>query len=133
MIEIVLCTDDNYVMPTAVLMTSIAASNPDEQIHYNIISAGLSQAAQDTLSRNLVNPSFGISFYTIDESYLKDCPIRRGEHVSIATYFRLLLPTILPKEIGKVLDVTESRVSQLHTKAITRLRARLTNSRRGII
>ena len=37
------------------------------------------------------------------------------------------------KEIGKVLDVTESRVSQLHTKAITRLRARLTNSRRGII
>ncbi|MBO7429992.1 MAG: RNA polymerase sigma factor WhiG [Spirochaetia bacterium] len=37
------------------------------------------------------------------------------------------------KEIGKVLEVTESRVSQLHTKAITRLRARLTNSRRGII
>ena len=30
------------------------------------------------------------------------------------------------KEIGKVLEVTESRVSQLHTKAITRLRARLT-------
>ena len=29
MIEIVLCTDDNYVMPTAVLMTSIAASNPE--------------------------------------------------------------------------------------------------------
>ena len=37
------------------------------------------------------------------------------------------------KEIGKVLDVTESRVSQLHTKAIIRLRARLTNSRKGII
>lgn len=103
MIEIVLCTDDNYVMPTAVLMTSIAASNPEEQVHYNIISAGLSQKSKDALSRHLVNPSFGISFYTIDESYLKDCPIRRGEHVSIATYFRLLLPTILPKEIDKVL------------------------------
>ena len=37
------------------------------------------------------------------------------------------------KEIGKVLDVTEARVSQRHTKAIIRLRARLTNSRRGII
>ena len=37
------------------------------------------------------------------------------------------------KEIGKVLDVTESRVSQLHTKAIIRLKARLTNARRGII
>jgi RNA polymerase sigma factor for flagellar operon FliA len=37
------------------------------------------------------------------------------------------------KEIGQVLDVTESRVSQLHTKAILRLRAKLTNIRKGIV
>jgi RNA polymerase sigma factor for flagellar operon FliA len=37
------------------------------------------------------------------------------------------------KEIGEVLDVTESRVSQLHTKAILRLRAKLTNVRKGIL
>jgi len=36
------------------------------------------------------------------------------------------------KEIGQVLEVTESRVSQLHTKAILRLRAKLTNMRKGI-
>ena len=29
------------------------------------------------------------------------------------------------KEIGQVLGVTESRVSQLHTKAVLRLRAKL--------
>ncbi|MDR0448606.1 MAG: RNA polymerase sigma factor WhiG [Treponema sp.] len=37
------------------------------------------------------------------------------------------------KEIGQVLEVTESRVSQLHTKAILRLRSRLTNMRKGIM
>ncbi len=37
------------------------------------------------------------------------------------------------KEIGKVLEVTESRVSQLHTKAIMRLRAKLTNIKKGIV
>ncbi len=37
------------------------------------------------------------------------------------------------KEIGKVLEVTESRVSQLHTKAIMRLRAKLTSLRKGIL
>jgi RNA polymerase sigma factor for flagellar operon FliA len=37
------------------------------------------------------------------------------------------------KEIGQVLEVTESRVSQLHTKAIVRLRAKLTNIRKGIV
>ncbi|MDR2096502.1 MAG: RNA polymerase sigma factor WhiG [Treponema sp.] len=36
------------------------------------------------------------------------------------------------KEIGQVLDITESRVSQLHTKAIVHLRAKLTNIRKGI-
>ncbi len=36
------------------------------------------------------------------------------------------------KEIGKVLDVTESRISQLHTKAISRLRGKLTNMKKGI-
>ncbi len=37
------------------------------------------------------------------------------------------------KEIGRVLEVTESRISQLHTKAIMRLRARLTNVKKGIM
>ncbi len=37
------------------------------------------------------------------------------------------------KEIGQVLEVTESRISQLHTKAIMRLRSRLTNIKKGIM
>jgi RNA polymerase sigma factor for flagellar operon FliA len=37
------------------------------------------------------------------------------------------------KEIGKVLDVSESRISQLHTKANLRLKAKLTNVRKGIM
>ena len=37
------------------------------------------------------------------------------------------------REIGEVLEVSESRISQLHTKANLRLRAKLTNLRRGII
>ena len=37
------------------------------------------------------------------------------------------------KEIGKVLEVTESRISQLHTKAIMRLRSKLTNVKKGIM
>ncbi|MDR2490923.1 MAG: RNA polymerase sigma factor WhiG [Spirochaetaceae bacterium] len=37
------------------------------------------------------------------------------------------------KEIGQVLDITESRVSQLHSKAIDRILQKLTNVRKGII
>jgi len=37
------------------------------------------------------------------------------------------------KDIGRVLQVTESRVSQLHSKAILHLRSKLTNIRKGIV
>lgn len=37
------------------------------------------------------------------------------------------------KEIGKVLDVSESRVSQLHTKAVLRLRGRLGRRKKDLI
>lgn len=37
------------------------------------------------------------------------------------------------KEIGEVLEVSESRISQLHSKANLRLRSKLTNVRKGII
>ena len=37
------------------------------------------------------------------------------------------------KEIGQVLEVTESRVSQLHTKAIMRLRIKLKSGPKGIV
>jgi Lipopolysaccharide biosynthesis proteins, LPS:glycosyltransferases len=105
MVDIVLCTDDNYVMPTAVLMTSIGHANKALDIHYHIVTAGLSQASQDKLARNKGSERSSISYYTIDESFLKNCPVRPGEHVSIATYFRLMLPTILPQSITKVLYI----------------------------
>ena len=37
------------------------------------------------------------------------------------------------KEIGEVLAVTESRISQLHTKAIMRMRSRLSHVKKGIL
>ena len=37
------------------------------------------------------------------------------------------------KEIGKVLGVSDSRVSQLHTKAVLRLRGRLSRMKRVLV
>jgi RNA polymerase sigma factor for flagellar operon FliA len=51
---------------------------------------------------------------------IKDLPEKQRLVLSLYYYEDLNL-----KEIGKVLDVTESRVSQLHTQAILRLKAKL--------
>lgn len=105
MVDIVLCSDDNYVMPTAVLMTSIGHANKLLDIHYHIVTAGLSKDSQDALARNKGSEHSSITFYTIDESFVKNCPVRPGEHISLAAYFRLMLPSILPQDITKVLYI----------------------------
>ena len=59
---------------------------------------------------------------------IKELPDKEKKVLVLYYYEDLTL-----KEIGEVLAVTESRVSQLHTKAIMRLRAKLTSFKRGIV
>ena len=54
---------------------------------------------------------------------IQDLPER--ETLVIALYY---FENLTLREIGEVLGVTESRVSQLHSKAVLRLRSRLKSS-----
>lgn len=64
----------------------------------------------------------------VDASELKDrvadaiARLPEREKLVIALYY---YENLTLREIGEVLGVTESRISQLHTKAVLRLRSRL--------
>lgn len=58
---------------------------------------------------------------------LKELPDRELQVVILYYYQELTL-----KEIGKVLNVTESRVSQLHGRALQKLKAKLFSYRKGV-
>jgi RNA polymerase sigma factor for flagellar operon FliA len=51
---------------------------------------------------------------------IDDLPYQEKIVISLYYYEELTM-----KEIGKVLEITESRVSQIHTKAILHLRTKL--------
>ncbi len=53
---------------------------------------------------------------------------QREQQVLILYYYE----EMTLKEIGKVLKVTESRISQIHTSANLKLKAKLTNIKKGI-
>jgi RNA polymerase sigma factor for flagellar operon FliA len=59
---------------------------------------------------------------------IRDLPEKEQKVLVLYYYEDLTL-----KEIGKVLEVTESRISQLHTRAMMHLRIKLTNVRKGIM
>lgn len=70
----------------------------------------------------------------VDASELKDrvadaiARLPEREKLVIALYY---YENLTLREIGEVLGVTESRISQLHTKAVLRLRSRLQRRRRS--
>lgn len=108
MIEIVLCTDDNYVMPTGVLMQSIGKNCKYSNIHFIIISCeGLKESTKDSFIK-IVN-QFGntIDFYCYDLNKIS-LPVGLNgqlEHLTITAYMRLFIPEILPLSIKKVLYI----------------------------
>lgn len=100
----ILCaTDDNYVPYCGIMLTSLFENNKNQNIVVYLMTAGLNKkniADFDKLAR-LYHQA--IRIILVDNEKLKKCPIRIGDHVSIVTYYRLLAPILLPKDVGKVL------------------------------
>lgn len=101
--NIVLCFDKNFIIPIAVLLKSIELSNINEKFNIHIITANLPDDSKINFEKNINKDVFNLSYYHIDDSILKFCPVRPGDYINIATYFRILLPSILPENIDNVL------------------------------
>lgn len=82
--------------------------------------------APETMNPDILVEKEEIRDYIIDA--IKKLPDKEKKVIVLYYYEDLTL-----KEIGEVLEVTESRVSQLHTKAIMRLRGRLGRIKSNIV
>ena len=85
---------------------------------------------QVSLLDTLHDPDAADPSRAVDESELKDrvadaiARLPEREKLVVALYY---YENLTLREIGEVLGVTESRVSQLHTKAVLRLRSRMSD------
>jgi RNA polymerase sigma factor for flagellar operon FliA len=104
----------NHVRPVSVLSIDEAStfSNVDKMSILNLL--------ESCKINNPLNQLKLKSVKSIVTGAIEDLPERQRLVLSLYYYEDLNL-----KEIGKVLRVTESRVSQLHAQAISRLRAKL--------
>jgi RNA polymerase sigma factor for flagellar operon FliA len=90
------------------------------------VSIGETIEAPDSLKPDIVVEREEIKRVVME--VIQQLPEKEKKIVVLYHYEDLTL-----KEIGQVLEITESRVSQLHTKAMMRIRAKLTNVRKGIM
>jgi len=106
MIHILLSTDNNYIMPSAVMMKSVSVNNADTNVTFHVLVDGSVEDKQkEQLETTINNTKHKIVFHNIDRKLFERFPMVSGvkHYISFATYYRLLIPSLLSEEIHKVI------------------------------
>jgi len=114
-IVIVCAADNNYSMPLAVTMRSAIENLKDNcKIFFYIIDGGIDPFNRQKILNSLIPGKCEIEFIKISDSLIDsitkahdnlktELTTSRPEHVSITSFYRLLIPNLLPKQLEKVI------------------------------
>ena len=101
----VLCATDNRYAPyCGIMLTSLLENNKDNAIDIYIFGG------QDIKSDNIKKFKYfeqsyncHVNVITIDDRLLSSCPVNHDTNITLATYYRLLAPQILPDSVRKLI------------------------------
>ena len=105
--NICFATDDKYAKPTAIAMMTVMLTNKDEEIHFYILSQSLldenKRTLENTVKKYSSKSKVEFCFLTNDILSQFFSTLKKSDHVSLATYFRIYIPSLLPKNVDKIL------------------------------
>ncbi len=106
-IHVCFSSDNNYVQHLSVAVHSVVASRKSgDELEIHILDGGISEENKTLLYNAVPQECADIHFVAIDEEKFRDAPIQTVQgthsHVTLATYYRLLLPELLP-HVDKVI------------------------------
>lgn len=109
--HIALGFDKNYIIPIYTLLTSIFLNNSRLQLFFHVIASGLTQEEKDRLSAYVKENKAQIQFHKISEKQVaEDVVIPAGSHFTIATYYRLFFPALMPQAVDTLLYIDSDTV-----------------------
>lgn len=98
-IPICLAADKNYLQPLAVTMASILKNKAaSDDIRFYILENTFSDSDRQLLSQLKSIADFEIEYINVQDKVLNLFPLKKKDRVSIETYFRLLIPELIPHE-----------------------------------
>ena len=104
-IDIVICTDTNYIMPCGILFYSICKNNLMHNIVFHaVIDDSVTKTDKEFLNLTVNQFNMKVEYHLVDGHLFDSFPnLGTGVYVSKATYYRLYLTEILPQSIDKIL------------------------------
>ena len=102
-IDIVFSIDENYIKHCATVIVSILKNtNTKKKIRFHIITEFISERNRNKLLKLKKIKDFDLFIYNISKEKVSEFPMYR-DWISIACYYRILIPDILPPDIKKCL------------------------------
>lgn len=104
--HIVLCTDENYIMPCGVSIISLLENNKNNSITLHIMGIDLKKEAEDKLSSICSEyPNALIVFYNAKKGFLDswNSSSYDSKHMNHPAYLRLFIGNIISQNIDKVI------------------------------
>lgn len=103
-LDITCSTDDKYVQHCGAMLCSVFDNNRGHDITVHLLHHGLSETAQNFYTQLASRYGNNVLFYDVDLESLGKVKINRQWHpnLSLATYYRLMLPSLLDKSIERI-------------------------------
>lgn len=102
-INILCSTDDNYVPFCGIMLTSLFENNRKENFDVYLFTERLKEDNIKNLQRMIADYGNQLYICYVDENVVKNFPIKLSDHVSLATYYRLFAPALLPEHVHKII------------------------------
>ena len=90
-------------MPTGVAMYSICVNTPEPVCFHALVSQGVAEEAKQQMERMVVSHGKKIVFHVVDNTSVKGVYSNADTHISNCTYYRFLLPYLLPSDVSKAI------------------------------
>lgn len=86
-----------------VVLASLRANHADGEFEIFLLDADLTEADRRELDGYAGQFGMGLTFLRVDKTFFDGFPLAESDHVSIETYFRLALPSLLPSDMDRIL------------------------------
>lgn len=103
-INILCATDNRYAPYCGIMLTSLLENNRSSRFCiYVFVDKCLSKDNELKYQKLAQNYTCEIHVMHIDESLLEKCPVNKDTNITLATYYRLLAPQLLPQNVHKLI------------------------------